>query len=95
MKDILLTKSDELTWGVRQFMEQLKKWLKKNKAESFTGKELRKSIRIAPSTLIKYIYILRQYGLVEILGGSRHRGYKYMLTKGDDYQIMSKNLDKV
>lgn len=95
MKDVLLSKSDELSWGVRQFLEKLKKWMQANKLESFTGKEVRKSIRIAPSTLTKYLYILRQYGLVEILGGSRHNGFKYLLNASDDYDKMRQDLSKV
>jgi DNA primase len=95
MKDVLLSKSDELSWGVRQFLEKLQKWMQANELDSFTGKEVRKNIRIAPSTLTKYLYILRQYGLLEVLGGSRHNGFKYLLNAFDDYEKMRQDLSKV
>jgi len=90
-----LNKSDELSWGVRQFLEKLQKWMQMNELDSFTGKEVRKNIRIAPSTLIKYLYTLRQYGLVEVLGGSRHNGFKYLLNESDNYDKMRQDLSNV
>jgi len=75
-------------------LEKLQKWTQKQEVESFTGQELRKTIRIAPSTLKRYLYTLRQYGLIEVLGGSQYRGYKYILTTTDNYEKMSEGIDK-
>jgi len=41
MKDILLTKSDELPKAIREFFESLKQWLQENKMDSFTSKSMR------------------------------------------------------
>jgi DNA primase len=33
MKDVLLSKSDELSWGVRQFLDKLQKWMQANELD--------------------------------------------------------------
>jgi ABC-type dipeptide/oligopeptide/nickel transport system ATPase component len=92
MKDILLAKSDELTWGVRRFLEQLKKWLKEEQLESFTTGVVRKALRINPHTIKKHIRSLNHYGHLKVLGGNRYRGLEYALVSTDDYDILHKNI---
>jgi hypothetical protein len=95
MKDILLAKSDELNWNLRQFLESLKKWLKKTGQESFGGMELRRELRLSPSTQIKYLSDLQRYGLLKILAGNRYKGYEYALTKFDDYEKLTNQIESV
>ena len=92
MKDILLAKSDELTWGVRQFLERLKKWLKAEQLESFTTGVVRKALRINPNTIKKHIRSLNHYGHIKVLGGNRYRGLEYALVSTDDYDVLHKNI---
>jgi DNA primase len=93
MKDILLAKSDELSWNLRQFLERLKNWLKDSGKESFGAMELRRDFRLAPSTQIKYLSDLQRYGLVKVLGGSRYKGYEYSLTEFDDYESLTNEIE--
>jgi DNA primase len=92
MKDILLAKSDELSWNLRQFLERLKNWLKDNEKESFGAMELRTAFRMPPATVKKYLYELRQYGLLKVLGGSKYRGFEYALLNEIEYEELGNNL---
>ena len=93
MKDILLAKSDELSWNLRQFLERLKNWLKDNGKESFGAMELRTAFRMPPATVKKYLYELRQYGLIKVLGGSKYRGFEYALEDVDDFTNLTTDLE--
>ncbi|WP_052598404.1 CHC2 zinc finger domain-containing protein [Aureispira sp. CCB-QB1] len=95
MKDVLLSKSDELSWGVRQFLERLKRWLEKNKVESFRMKEVREALRINPANMKYYVQQLLRYNQLKILGGSRYRGFEYELVKQNDYQELKSHIDSV
>jgi DNA primase len=86
MKEVLLSKSDELSWGVRQFLERLKKWLEVNELESFTTKPIREALRINPANMKYYIRQLIHYGHLKILGGSRYNGFDYQLIKANEYE---------
>ncbi|KAF5435162.1 hypothetical protein C5S36_03700, partial [Candidatus Methanophagaceae archaeon] len=55
IKDVLLTKSDELTKTVREFFESLKKWINRNKKQSFYSKELQERLRIYPMKVNRYL----------------------------------------
>jgi len=93
LKDILLAKSDELNWQLRQFLENLKTWLQSNGKKSFGAMELRRAFRMAPSTQIKYLSELQRYGLLKVLGGSRYKGYEYALTNYDDYEALENEIE--
>jgi hypothetical protein len=93
LKDILLAKSDELNWQLRQFLENLKNWLQSNSKGSFGSMELRRAFRMAPSTQIKYLSELQRYGLLKVLGGSRYKGYEYALTNYDDYEALENEIE--
>ena len=52
---------------------------------------------MAPRTLNRYLTELKDYGLIEIVGGSKHKGgYEYKLRGKKDYskveRLMSKEL---
>ena len=62
MKEVLLTKSDELPKSIRSFFEALKSWLKQAKKTSFYGKEVRNHFRLYPVKANRYISTLEQFG---------------------------------
>jgi DNA primase len=88
MKDVLLSKSDELSWGARQFFERLKVWLQADKLESFKSNQIRDAFRMSPSTIKKYFRMLLQYNRIEIIGGSRYKGLEYILKNESDYKAL-------
>ncbi|RNC79870.1 MAG: hypothetical protein ED557_12120 [Balneola sp.] len=92
---VLLRKSDELSGACRSFLEELKFHLKRNKLESFTAKDIRRPMRMAYSTLKRYLLQLRQYGLVEVAGGDKKNGFAYQLTDIGEYEALKNGVQSL
>lgn len=86
IKDVLLTKSDELPAEIRKFFEQVKEWLKSINQTSFYSKALRSHFRMYPMKANRYIRTLEQYGLLKKSGGNKKQGYEYEVADWDDYE---------
>lgn len=95
MKGVLLSKSDELSWGVRDFLEKLKDWLKDNELESFKSQQIRDALRIDPENLKYYLRKLKQYGQLKVIGGSRYTGLEYEVVKLEEYEELKQDLNSV
>jgi DNA primase len=93
LKDVLLTKSDELTKACRNFIEMLKSYLKKENKQSFYSSEVRKMLRINPKTLSRYLYDLQRYHYLRIIGGTKSRGYEYELLNAQEYENLQNSID--
>jgi DNA primase len=95
LKDVLFSKSDELTKATRNFFERLKQYLTENNLESFTAKEIRKTFRIEPRTIQRYIKELHQYGFIKQISGYKHRkGFEYSITDANEYNQLTSEIDK-
>ncbi|MBS1556573.1 MAG: toprim domain-containing protein [Bacteroidetes bacterium] len=94
MKEILFSKSDELTGACRKFFEQAKAWLKKENKQSFHAAEIRKMLRINPNNLKRYMIELSRYGFVKITGGSKYKGYEYQVIDPKEYEQLKGDIDK-
>lgn len=94
MKEILFSKSDELTGACRKFFEQVKAWLKKENKQSFHASEIRKMLRINPNNLKRYMIELSRYGFVKITGGSKYKGYEYQVVDPKEYEQLKGDIDK-
>jgi DNA primase len=94
MKEILFSKSDELTGACRKFFEQAKAWLKKESKQSFHAAEIRKMLRINPNNLKRYMIELSRYGFVKITGGSKYKGYEYQVIDPKEYEQLKGDIDK-
>ena len=95
IKEVLLTKADELTGACRRFLEQVKAWLKKEQKESFYSKEIRQALRLHPSNMKRYMIQLSRYGYVKILSGSRARGYEYQINSPEEYSRLKNNINNI
>lgn len=95
MKDVLLSKSDELTKACRGFFEGLKADLQREKKTSFYRNEVREWKRINPNNLRYYLKQLVQYGYLNIIGNHKHNGHEYEISKLEEYQNLSGNLCNV
>ncbi len=85
MEEVLFSKSDELSHGIRSFYEQIKVYLKQEKQKSFYGQELRKHLGANPRNVQRYLQELRQYGYIKIMGGNRYRkGLEYTLIEQEE-----------
>ena len=91
MKEALFSKSDELTNASRTFLERLKKEVKSG--EIFYANQLRKKLRIPPSTLKRYLIDLSRNGYIKIRGGSKYRGFEYEICDYDEYQQLQSSID--
>jgi predicted transcriptional regulator len=93
LKDVLLAKADELPRAVREFFEGLKKWLKKEKKESFYAKEIRERLRLYPMKVNRYIADLENRGFIKKTGGNRKSGFEYEISRWDDYENLQAGTD--
>ena len=93
LKDVLFSKSDELTKAARSFLEDLKLWLKKENKESFAAKEIRKLLRLAPATLKRYLSELERYGYIKSKG-NRYVKYEYSINDYEEYNSLKSSIDK-
>jgi DNA primase len=94
MKEILFSKSDELSGACRKFFEQLKAHLKKEKSESFYSSQIRKALRMNPNNLKRYLFELSRYGLVKITGGSKYKGFEYKIVDAQEYEQLKSSIDQ-
>jgi DNA primase/DNA-binding MarR family transcriptional regulator len=93
LKDVLFSKSDELTKATRDFLEQLKQLLHENGATSFNAKQIRERTRINPGNMKRYLAELSRYGYVKG-SGNRYRGsYEYMIVNMEEYEALKSSID--
>ncbi len=94
LKDVLFSKSDELTQVTRGFLEKLKLHLAESKMESFTAQQIRKVFRVEPRTIQRYIRELKQYGFIKPVSGFVHRkGFEYTITDANEYSQLRSEID--
>lgn len=91
VKDSLLRKSDELSGELREFFESLKS--KSNKDNTFFAKDLRKSLRMHPMKLSRYLVQLESRGYLKRTGGNRQQGFEYQVNEWDDYALLKAGVD--
>jgi len=94
LKEILFSKSDELSGACRKFFEQLKAHLKKEKSESFYSSQIRKALRMNPNNLKRYLFELSRYGQVKITGGSKYKGFEYKIVDVQEYEQLKSSIDQ-
>ncbi|KAF5417237.1 MAG: DNA primase [Candidatus Methanophagaceae archaeon] len=93
IKDVLLTKSDELTKTVREFFESLKKWINRNKKQSFYSKELQERLRIYPMKVNRYLRELESRNFIRRIGGNRKKGYEYEIYRTEEYTKLQSGMN--
>lgn len=92
LKDVLFSKSDELSKSAREFLELLKSRIKKG--DTFYTKKIRKEIRMNASNMKRYMIELQRYDYVKIKTGNRYRGYEYEITDYDEYNRLQSSIEK-
>jgi DNA primase len=94
LKEVLFSKSDELTGACRKFFEQLKAHLKKEDKKSFYGSSVRKALRLNPSNLKRYMIELTRHGYVKISSGNKFKGFEYLITDDQEYEQLKDSIDQ-
>ncbi|MBO9154099.1 CHC2 zinc finger domain-containing protein [Chitinophaga sp. GCM10012297] len=92
LKEVLFSKGDELAKATRIFLEQLKALLAAEGKDSFTAREIRQQLRIAPGTLKRYLSELERYGYLKG-SGNRYRHYEYTIIRMDEYEALKSSID--
>jgi len=96
LKEILLTKSDELTKGCRDFFERLKKHLATKDKTTFYSGEIRTAFRMSPNNVKYYLAILSKYSLVKVIGGHpRKQGYEYEIISMAEYEALKESMNSL
>jgi len=92
LKDVLLSKADELSGECRKFLERLKSYLSDKGAASFYAKDIRKDFRMNPNNLKYYVNQLVKYGYVKVAGGNRYTGLEYEIVNTGEYNTLKNNI---
>lgn len=90
VKESLIRKSDELSGDLREFFESLK--MKVKKENTFFAKDLRKSLRMHPMKLSRYLVQLESRGYIKRTGGNRQQGFEYQVNEWDDYKVLQEGI---
>jgi predicted transcriptional regulator len=94
MKDVLFSKSDELTKATREFFEKLKEHTKQNQLSSFKTQDIRKAFRTEPRTIQRYMRELSQYGYIRRINGHKGRtGFEYSITDTEEFNRLKTAID--
>ena len=93
LKDVLFSKSDELTKASRTFLEGLKTLLQQQGKASFQAREIRQQLRLAPTTLKRYLVELERYGYLKVNRGNRHAKYEYSIADVSEYEQLRSAID--
>jgi DNA primase len=92
--DVLFSKSDELTQASRGFLELLKVLLKEQGKTSFQARDIRRELRIAPSTLKRHLSELERYGYLKINRTGRQRRYEYAIADLTEYDRLKSGINQ-
>ena len=94
MKDVLFSKSDELTKATREFFEKLKEYVKEKQLVSFKTQDIRKAFRMEPRTIQRYVKELSQYGYIKRISGQKGRiGFEYTIVDAEEYNKLQTAID--
>lgn len=98
MFETILLKADELDGSLRQFYENLKKYIGKKQGNKenigFTLREIRQGMNISKSQLHRYMYDLQGLEYVRQEGGYANKGYTWYITYWDDYKALREKIKK-
>jgi DNA primase/DNA-binding MarR family transcriptional regulator len=94
LKDVLFHKSDELTQASRGFLERLKVLLTEQGKTSFQARDIRRQLRLAPTTLKRYLVELERYGYLQVNRPGRQGRYEYNVTDPAEYDALRSAIDE-
>ena len=99
LKNILIRKSDELTGGLRVYLENVKNELHKTQATFFKSSVVKKALSITNSTIKRYNTLLLEQGYIQrnekLEQEEKKKGYKthvYEIVSIEDYSILQSTI---
>lgn len=93
LKEVLLRKSDTITGAVRNYLERLKEYLKKNTQTTFTNAEIRRNLRIKESTLRNYHKQLLAEEYIKRIKNAKTKSYCFEITDIKEYTNLKQQID--
>jgi hypothetical protein len=93
IKEVLLRKSDTITGAVRNYLERLKEYLKKNTQTTFTNAEIRRNLRIKESTLRNYHKQLLAEDYIKRIKKAKTKSYCFEVTDVNEYKMLKSQID--
>ncbi|WP_165813968.1 hypothetical protein, partial [Terrimonas sp.] len=95
LKDVLFSKSDELTKATREFLESLKQLSKETGSDTFNAKMIREQLRMNPGNMKRYLSELARYGYIKATGNRYRKGsYEYSIVKMDEYEALKSEIEQ-
>lgn len=88
----MLRKSDELNGACRNYFEQLKEWLEKNKQSSFTNTSIRNQLRIPISSVKRYHAALLSAGLIRKTENRNTTAYHFEIISKEEYMQLQSSI---
>lgn len=97
MFESIVLKVDELDGSLRQFYEQLKRYLQtqyngSHKTAEFTLREIRQALKASKMQVFRYMGDLQQLEYVKLNGGYANRGFTYKVLYWDNYEAMREKI---
>jgi hypothetical protein len=94
LKNSLFRRADELSATARGFYNWLQKYLTEAQTTQFTALDVRKTKRIHPRTLNRYLQELTLFNYIQITGGNKYRdGYRYKITNLDEDNGLNNSIE--
>jgi DNA primase len=94
LKDVLFSKSDELSKATRDFLELLKQLSRVSGSDSFHAKSIREQLRINPGNMKRYLSELVRYGYIKANGNRYRRGsYEYTIVNTSEYEALKSQIE--
>jgi DNA primase/predicted transcriptional regulator len=95
LRDVLFSKSDELSKATRDFLELLKQLSRVSGSGSFHAKSIREQLRINPGNMKRYLSELVRYGYIKANGNRYRRGsYEYTIVNTSEYEALKSQIEQ-
>jgi DNA-binding MarR family transcriptional regulator len=87
----IVLKVDELDGSLRQFFENLKKYVK-NENQEFILRDIRQQLNLSKTQVFRYIQNLTELEYIKPIGGFANKGIRYKISYWDNYQKLRKEI---
>ncbi|WP_378187395.1 hypothetical protein ACE939_03490 [Aquimarina sp. W85] len=93
LQEVLLRKSDMISGACRNYLENLKTYLKANKQTTFTNAEIRRNLRIKGTTLRRYHSQLVEDNYIKKTTNNKYKGYIYEIVSYKEYTELQEQIN--
>ncbi len=91
--EVLLRKSDTLTGACRNYLENLKNYLKENTQTTFTNAEIRRNLRVKETTLRRYNGQLLAENYIQRIKKTKTKSYCFEIVDIQEYDTLKEQIN--